>query len=141
MSSALLKVDKNDGGAILNARYKWVEWTTESDDENEVDPVLIRCRVRSSLVNREIEALSGLSPDDPLKDIWEHAAPYVVEWNVMFQDGEDLYKVLPPAEAGPEAFQYAPPELAMAIIGSLIREPFRAVDPKSSTPVESTVAR
>lgn len=132
----LQRVDKPDG-VVANKRFKWVEFEAE-------DGSVFRCRVRTSLLNEEIEKLVDIDLGGNQHELWDATYQYVEDWNinvVVNEGGEDVYyAVLPPAKGGPESFAYAPRQLVVAIIGALINEPFAKVNPKSSTPVESTVA-
>lgn len=118
---------------VVNNRFKRVEFETE-------DGQIVWAKVRTSLTNEEIEALVAIDLGGNLKELHEGVYPYVTEWNVLVQDREsgDIFEVVPPAEGGPESFKYAPNDLALAIVGTLIHEPFAKVDPKSLKPVEST---
>jgi len=134
MGSAVLKKIKKGGGQqAINNRYKWVEFSAEDD-------TVYRARVRTSLLNKEVEKLVGLNMNGDQKQVHEAIHRYVEEWNITIESEEDgeLYEVLPPREAGPEAFDYVPTQFVYAIIGTLINEPFTKIDPKSLTPVETT---
>ena len=134
MSSVLKKAKKKDGVAV-NSRYKWVEFETE-------DGQVIRCHVRTSLMYSEIEALVDLDVSADREKVWDAAWPYVEAWNLQVElDDGETYDVLPPKTGGPESFKFAPGQLVWAIIGALINEPFKKIDPKSSTPVESTESK
>lgn len=136
MTDSLLKRVQTPDGVVANQRYKWVEFEAE-------DGSVFRVKVRTSLLNEEIEALVDIDLGGNQHELWEATYKYVEDWNinvVVEEDGKDVYyAVLPPKVAGPEAFKYAPRQLVVAIIGALINEPFAKVNPKSSTPVESTV--
>lgn len=131
--SVLRKAKAGSEGIVLNNRYKWVSFTTEDDQ-------VVRAKVRTSLVNDEVEYLSTIDLNGEQEKLWEATAKYVIDWNCQVQDEEDgeIYDIIPPAEGGPESFNYAPRGLVLAIVGALIVEPFAKLDPKSLTPVEST---
>lgn len=137
MSKSVLKKMKGSStGPVINQRYKWVEFEAE-------DGSVYRSKVRTSLINLEIESLIAVESTHNHKEMCEVVAPYVEEWNLQVgikgDDGKiEYYEVLPPAEGGPESFDYAPRNLVMAIVGTLINEPFKKIDPKSEAPVEST---
>lgn len=130
---SVLKKAAGNTGVVLNNRYKWVEFTTDDDK-------VIKVRVRTSLLNDEVEHLSSLDLNADREQLWEATAPYVIEWNCQVEDEDDheVYDILPPAKGGAESFHYAPQNLVLAIIGALIVEPFAKLDPKSLTPVENT---
>ena len=137
MTDGLLRKVAAPEGVVANNRYKWVEFEAE-------DGSVFRVKVRTSLLNEEIEKLVDIDLGGNQHELWEATYRYVEEWNinvVVEEDGEDVYyEVLPPKAGGPESFQYAPRQLVVALIGALINEPFTKVSPKSLTPVESTVA-
>ncbi len=139
MGSVLKKSGKKTGKKGLNQRYKWVEFVT-SRDENEDEEYTVRCRVRTSLMNVEIERLMEFdATKDKAEDLFEIVHPYVTDWDVQVVDEDgDLCDVIAPAEGGATSFHYAPQSLVWAIVNSLTNEAFRKVDPKSSTPVETT---
>jgi hypothetical protein len=120
-------------GPVINNRYKWVEFSTEDDQ-------VIRAKVRTSLLNDEIEILASADLNGDQKELWEAIYHYVEEWNIVILNEEDghYYRVQPPKVGGPESFKYAPRQLTLAIAGALIHEPFAKIDPKSKKPVEST---
>ena len=123
-------------GVVINNRYKWIEFEALNESD---EPYVIRCRVRTSLLYSEVEALIKAEQEEGTEGLWEVVHPYVKEWNILYVDDEgDLCQVLPPSEGGAQSFAFAPRLLVHAIINSLMVEPFRRVDPKSSTPVEST---
>jgi hypothetical protein len=135
MTEGLLKRVSAPEGVVTNSRYKWVEFEAE-------DGSVYRVKVRTSLMNEEIEKLVDIDLGGNQHELWEATYQYVDDWNinvVVEEDGEDVYyEVLAPRHGGPESFRYAPRQLVVAIIGALINEPFAKVSPKSLTPVEST---
>jgi hypothetical protein len=130
---SVLRKSSGGDGVVINNRFKWVEFTTEDDQ-------VIKVKVRTSLMYEEIEKLVDLDFNANREELWEATYPYVTDWNLRVQDESDgqQYEVIPPSEGGVESFKYAPPNLVLAVIGALISEPFSKVDPKSSTPVETT---
>jgi hypothetical protein len=134
--SVLKKMKGAPKGPVINQRYKWVEF--EADDGS-----VYKSKVRTSLINLEVEALIAANAENDHKTLCEVVAPYVEEWNIQVGIREDdgtieYYTVDPPAIGGVLSFDYAPRNLAMAIVGTLINEPFKKIDPKSETPVETT---
>jgi hypothetical protein len=134
MSGALgKKLTAKDNRPAINDRYKWVAFHGLPGEDVDFE---VNCLVRTSLTNSEIEALIGFSGQN--EELWELVHPYVKEWDIIWSDGKDRYEVLPPAEGGAESFRYATSGLVYAIVNSLTSEPFSKIDPKSSTPAEST---
>lgn len=122
------KIGSAEGHVAANNRYKWVEFVASNDDG---EPYVVRCKVRTSLTNGEIEDLAQIESSDGGRTLNQALAPYVVEWNVTWVEGDDLYAVSPPAESNGDAFDYAPRGLGHAIVNSIMLEPFKSADPKS----------
>lgn len=142
MSALGKKLPKNTLREAANNRYKWVEFVandSEPDGEGNRDPqfdYLVRCEVRTSLTNAEIQVLADYKGTD--QKLWELVYPYVRSWDVVWWDGKDNYEVLPPVEGGAESFNYAPKGLCFAIVNALTMEAFAKVSPKSSKPATTT---
>ena len=137
--SVLRKAKKGDvSGVVINNRYKWVEFETE-------DGHIVRVKIRTSLLGEEIEKISSINVNTiDISEMHDALHKYVEEWNILarFADEEtgkeEIFEVIPPIEGGAESFKYAPKDLVYAIIGELLHESFKKVDPKSLTPVETT---
>lgn len=136
MDTSVLKKAKDQNRVGINERFKWVRFVDENEDG---EPYTINCRVRTSLVNAEVDELIKIESERKNNKMWEAIHSYVVEWDVVYRDADgDLYEVMAPSEGGAVSFQFAPSDLGWAIVGAIIKEVFHKVDPKSLKSAEST---
>ena len=118
-------------------RYEEVEFVEEGAE----DEIPFTAKIRTNLTFSEIEALTWEDGDGVREVVWPLFAPYVVAWSLGGEDAKGKVTPMPPpAEAGPDQFQYIPPQLFWQIAKEIKLRNMGVIDPKRKSRPASMAA-